>query len=123
MVARPRLRTYLLVSLALVTATPLFGLGLVEVRRWREAGRRDADKELAFTAEALARAIGQSVDANIRALETSAGELEAHPTFERPVLQNIVEIHRRRFPGLAVVNIAGADGRTLASDPIHDATR
>ena len=123
MVARPRLRTYLLVSLALVTATPLVGLGVVEVRRWRDAGRRDADKELAFTAEALARAIGQSVDANVRALETSAGELEAHPTLERAILQNIVEIHRRRFPGLAVVNIAGADGRTLASDPIHDAKR
>ncbi len=119
----PRLKTYLLVSLTLATVTPLVCLGAVEVVRWREVQRRDADSELVFTAEALARSIGQSVDANVRALETSAGELEAHQSFEPSVLQSIVEIHRRRFPGLALVNIAGPDGRTLASDPIYDAKR
>src|SRR4029078_9247791 len=102
-------------SLTLVPPTAFTGLVVVEVGRWREAGRRDADQELASTAEALARAIGQSVDANGRALETSAGEVEAHQSLERAVLQRIVEIHRQRFPGLALVNIADADGTTVAS--------
>ena len=121
--AQPRLKTYLFFSLTLMTATPLFCLGAIEVSRWREAERRDADQELAFAAEALARSIGQSVDANVRALETSAGELEAHQTFDRAILQSIVRTHQQRFPGLAVVNIAGADGRTLASEPELDDRR
>ena len=118
--ARPRLKTYLFISLTLMTAAPLILLGIEEDGRWRAGQRQDADRELSFTAEALARSIGQSVDANVRALETSAGELEAHQSFDRATLQSIVEIHRRRFPGLAVVNIAGADGKTLASDPQVD---
>jgi hypothetical protein len=52
-VALPRLKTYLFVALTLMTATPLVCLGVIEVDRWREAQRRDADKELTFTAEAL----------------------------------------------------------------------
>jgi HPt (histidine-containing phosphotransfer) domain-containing protein len=120
---RPRLKTYLFISLTLMTAAPLILLGLEEDGRGRASLRHDADRELSFTAEALARAIGQSVDGNVRALETSAGELEAHQSFDRATLQSIVEIHRRRFPGLAVVNIAGADGKTLASDPQVDPLR
>ena len=117
---RPRLKTYLFVSLTLVTAGPLMTLGAVQVARWRSAAQRDADRELTLAAQALARAIGQSVDANVRALETSAGELEVHPSTDPKVLQQIVETHRRRFTGLAVVNLAGPDGRTIASDPISD---
>ena len=117
---RPRLKTYLFVSLTLLTAGPLVTLGAVQVARWRSAAQRDADRELTLAAQTLARAIGQSVDANVRALEISAGVLEAHPSTDPKVLQQIVETHRRRFTGLAVVNLAGPDGRTVASDPISD---
>jgi two-component system chemotaxis sensor kinase CheA len=114
---RPRLKTYLLVSLILAAAAPLAYLGTVQVRRWREVQEQDADSELAFAARVLARDVAQVVDANIAALQMSAAEIGAGHIDDAATLQSMVRIHKQRFPGSVIVIFCDPSGKTIAAEP------
>jgi two-component system chemotaxis sensor kinase CheA len=114
---RPRLKTYLLASLILVTVTPLGYLGATQVARWRQVQRRDADQELTFAARVLTRAVAQVIDANISALQMSAAEIGAAGSFEPATLRRLARIHKERFPGSVIVVFCDLTGRTIAAEP------
>jgi len=111
------LRLFLFVALSIATLAPIAYLGPTQIARWREVQRRDADRELQFAAESLARAIGQAVDAAVRGLATTANHIGASGTLDAPTLQTILRDYCSNFPSCLGVNVASLDARPFVIEP------
>jgi sigma-B regulation protein RsbU (phosphoserine phosphatase) len=87
------------------------------VRRWRDVQERDADKELAMASSSLATAVGDVLDANVRAVTATAGQIGIVNSKEKTVLYSLLHRYRDQFPACLGVLIADPDGQRYASDP------
>jgi len=107
----------LFVSLSVATVGPLAGLAPTQIARWQEAQRAETDRELSSAADTLARALSQAVDSDIRALETTAGQIGLRPSLDPVFLAAALRVHRQQFRGCDGAHVSGLDGRAVASDP------
>lgn len=114
---RPSLRVFLFVALSIAALAPIAYLGLTQATRWRQVQRRDADKELRFAAESLARTIGQALDANVREITSVAKTVGMHGTGDRSVVQQLLHEYCATFPSCLGVNVTDLDGMPMVIEP------
>ena len=96
---------------------PIAYLGPTQVVRWREVQRRDADKELRFAAESLARAIDQALDASIRELTGTANQIGVYGSLEPELLRTVLHQHCVAFPSCLGLFVSGPDAHPITGDP------
>lgn len=114
---RPSLRTFLFVALSIAALGPIAYLGPSQVKHWRDVRRRDADKELRFAAEGLARTVGQALDATVRQVTAVAKTVGSHGTDDHMVLQKLLHDYCATFPSCLGVNVSGTDGMPFVIEP------
>jgi hypothetical protein len=114
---RPSLRVFLFAALSIAALAPIAYLGLTQAARWREVQRRDADKELRFAAEGLARTIGQALDANAREITSVATTVGMHGTGDRSVVQRLLHEYCATFPSCLGVNVTDLEGMPVVVEP------
>lgn len=96
---------------------PIAYLGPTQVVRWRDVQRRDADKELRFAAESLARAIDQALDASIRELTGTANHIGVYGSLEPELLKMVLHQHCAAFPSCLGLFVSGPDAHPITGDP------
>ena len=96
---------------------PIAYLGPTQVARWRDVQRRDADKELRFAAESLARAIDQALDASIRELTGTANHIGVYGSLDPDVLQTVLHQHCSAFPSCLGLFVSGPDSHAITGYP------
>jgi len=101
---------------------PVAYLGPTQVARWRDVQRRDADKELRFAAESLARAIDQALDASIRELTVTANEIGVYGSLDPDLLQKVLHQHCSAFPSCLGVFVSGVDAHPITGEPLQNAS-
>jgi len=114
---RLSLRVFLFVSLSVAALAPIAYLGPTQIARWREVQRRDADKQLLFAAESLARAIGQALDESVRGLTATANHIGTYGTLDHDTLQAVLHDYCTSFPSCLGVNVSGLDARPFVIEP------
>jgi len=112
---RPSLRAFLFAALSVTAIAPITYFGLTQSARWQEVQRQDADKELRFTAEILARTIGRSLERDVRELETLADSLGLQNPSDHPVLRRMLQHYCS-----TTKSCLGVTRSTLKGDPIPD---
>jgi serine phosphatase RsbU (regulator of sigma subunit) len=108
---------FLFVALSIAALAPIVYLGLTQAARWREVQRRDADKELRFAAEGLARTLGQALDANVREITSVAKTVGMHGTGDRSVVQQLLHEYCATFPSCLGVNVTDLEGMPVVIEP------
>jgi serine phosphatase RsbU (regulator of sigma subunit) len=98
---------------------PIAYLGPTQVVRWRDVQRRDADKELRFATESLARAIDQALDASIRELTGTANHIGVYGSLEPDLLQIVLGQHCSAFPSCLGLFVSGPDAHPITGYPLH----
>jgi len=107
----------LFVALTVTALAPLTYLGLTQIARWREVQKRDADNELRLASTSLALAVGQVLDANVRAVTATAAQIGAQGSFEPSLLVSMMHRYREQFPACFGALVTDADSRRITSDP------
>ena len=98
---------------------PIAYLGPTQVARWRDVQRRDADKELRFAAESLARAIDQALDASLRELTGTANHIGVYGSLDPDLLQTVLQQHCSAFPSCLGLFVSGPDSHPITGYPAH----
>jgi sigma-B regulation protein RsbU (phosphoserine phosphatase) len=111
------LRVFLFAALAVATLAPIAYLGPTQVARWRKVQGRDADRELQFAAESLARAVGQAIDDSVRGLTTTANHIGTYGSLDEETLQTVLHDYCANFPSCLGVNISNLEARPFVTDP------
>jgi serine phosphatase RsbU (regulator of sigma subunit) len=111
------LRVFLFASLSVATLAPITYLGREQIVRWREVQRRDADRELQFAAESLARAIGEAIDHSVQGLTTTANHIGTYGTLALPTLQAVLHDYCSSFPSCLGVNVTNLEARPFVIEP------
>jgi serine phosphatase RsbU (regulator of sigma subunit) len=114
---RPSLRAFLFAALASAALGPTAYLGLTQAGHWQEVQRRDADKELRFAAEGLARTLGQALDTNVREIIAVANAVGLQGTKDHAVLQALLHQYCSTFPSCLGVNVSTSDGVPIVMEP------
>lgn len=114
---RLSVRSYLFFILAVAALAPIAYLGPAQIVRWRAIQRRDADEELRLASASLALAIGEVLDANVRAVSATAAQIGARGPLDPEIVTAMLRRYRERFPACLGVLVAGADARPMAFDP------
>jgi serine phosphatase RsbU (regulator of sigma subunit) len=107
----------LFVALIVTALAPLTYLGLTQIVLWREVQKRDADNELRLASTSLALAVGQVVDANVRAVTATAAQIGEQSSFDPPLLVSMLHRYREQFPACYGALVADADSQRIVSDP------
>ena len=102
---------------------PIAYLGPTQVARWRDVQRRDADKELRFAAESLARAIDQALDASIRELTGTANDIGVFGSLDPVLLQTVLHQHCSVFPSCLGVFVSGLDAFPIIGEPLRNKSK
>ncbi len=114
---RLSLRVFLFAALAVATLAPIAYLGPTQIARWRAVQRSDADRDLQFAAESLARAIGQAIDDSVRGLSTTACHIGTYGTLDEATLQTVLHDYCASFRSCLGVNIADLEARPFVIEP------
>jgi len=111
------MRAFLFAALSTAALAPITYLGFTQVARWRDVQRRDADSELRFAAEALARTIGQALAENVRDITDLANTVALQGMTNVGALQALLHQHRATYPNWLGVNVSGLDSRAFVMEP------
>ena len=106
-------------SLSVGMLAPIAYLGPAQVARWRDVQRRDADKEMRFAAESLARAIDQALDISVRELTTMANQIGVVRFGSTSISAPLLHEHCTAFPSCLGVFVSRPDGYPITGDPSH----
>ena len=117
---RLSLQAYFFICLGVMAALPALILGVIQTQRWEALQVQQANRQSLFTAQALARAVGQKLEAHVQGLEALARQVEVAGSLDPPTLQRMVTAHRASFAGLSLTYIGDAQGRSVAVDPPFD---
>ncbi len=111
------LRTFLFVSLALLTSVPIAGLGLVESRRWQNAKTQQLDEQNTEAAHGVAQALGAFLASQVAAVEAVAAFVAAHPVLADVNTLGVLQAATVSHPSFQHLYIADADFVSLQSFP------
>jgi sigma-B regulation protein RsbU (phosphoserine phosphatase) len=117
MLVRPSLRAFLFAGLSIAALAPILYFGATQVAHWRQVQRQDADKELRFAAEGLARTLGQALEADAREITALAKTVALQGMADRGALQTLLHQHCSTYPSCLGVNISGTDGLVFVMEP------
>ena len=119
-VQRLTLSAHLFLCLGLMAAIPTLLLGAVQTQEWGKVQVAQGDFQNQLAAQALAREVGLIVDANARAVEALARQVEVRGSLVTSDLEPIVEKQRSSYDTLSLMFIGNLEGRSIAHDPSHD---
>lgn len=117
---RPSLRTFFFVALSIAALAPIVYLGVGQVRRWRDVQHRDADNQLRFAAEGLARTIGQVLDSEVRGVTAVAEVVASQGMGDEAVVRRLLREYRSTFQSCIGINVSTPDGMPRVMDPEED---
>ena len=110
---RPSLRAFLFAALSVAALAPITYFGLTQSARWQEVQHRDADKELRFAAEGLARTLGEALERDVRELVALANAVGLQDPSDHAVLWSL--LHHYYSTTKACLGVSRS---TLAGEPI-----
>jgi serine phosphatase RsbU (regulator of sigma subunit) len=114
---RPSMRAFLFAALSIAALAPITYLGFTQVAHWRDVQRSDADNDLRFGAEGLARTLGQALAENVREITALANTVALQGMTDAGALQSLLHQHNVVYPAWLGVNISGLDSRAFVSEP------
>ena len=115
---RPRVRVYWFTLCIVASAAIAVWLGASRAHRWAGQARAQADTDLAFRAQALAREVDLLVSPHIRSIEALATAADLVGIDDRETLQAVVSDHLQADSPLYYVYIGDALGTALVTAPV-----
>jgi diguanylate cyclase (GGDEF)-like protein len=111
------LRTYLFLCLGLIAVVPVLLLGGQQTQRLAEVQRAQSDRETSLAAEALAREVGQLMQAHTDAVVALSRQVEALNSLDPAALQPVVTAQHLAASTLGNMWVGNRAGVSLAIDP------
>jgi serine phosphatase RsbU (regulator of sigma subunit) len=118
---RPSLRAFLFAALAITTIAPIAYFGLTQSAHWQEVQRQEADMELRFTAEGLARTLGESLRRDVRDLESLANAVRLLDLADTAGLQSLLRQYCSTTKACLGVSRSALDGIPVLAEPLLSA--